>query len=169
MLNKHTLSRWAQEWTRLLVSHCATIRGVCEPLLARGELMAKGPGPKGAPQGCCYSSRQQGALATRHPSSGHPAPTFPDSQRPRAGREGDQSSLPPVGAAVKGRDGSDDGTTAGGVHVLARASTLLPSDHLHEAPQATFPKLRSGSSTPASISHGTKPQVFITVCTACVI
>lgn len=77
-----------QEWTRLWTSHCATIRGVCEPLLARGELMAKGSDPRGAPQGCCYSSRHQGSLATHRPSSGHPAPTFPDSHHPRARREG---------------------------------------------------------------------------------
>ena len=113
---------------------------------------------------------QQASGVTSHPPPllRTPSSYLPRFSPPESQEGGDQSSLPPVGAAVKGRDGSDGGTTAGGVHVLARASTLLPSDHLHEAPQATFPKLSSDCSTPASISQGTKPQVFITVCTACV-
>lgn len=73
---------------------CHHQRGL-RPLLARGELVAKGPDPKGAPRECCYSSGRQGSLATHHPSSGHPAPTFPDAHHPRARTEGDQSSLPP--------------------------------------------------------------------------
>ena len=63
----------------------------------------------------------------------------------------------PAGAALAG---PDDGTVAGGVRVLAGASTLPPSDHLRKAPQVTFPKLRSDSATPASMnSPGQNPGV----------
>lgn len=83
--------------------NCATIRGVCKPLLARGELMAKGLAPRGRHRVLLLQLGQQGALATRHPSSGHPAPTFPDSQRPRAGREGDRA--PFLLSALLSREG----------------------------------------------------------------